>query len=65
MRADTGSSHEGSYLGCIGIPLAAITGYVVVDTGEHLLEKVWSISVARSSGTRLSTGAQWLDRIGR
>jgi hypothetical protein len=28
----------------------------VGDIGEHLLEKVWSISVARSSETGLRTG---------
>jgi hypothetical protein len=28
----------------------------VGDIGEHLLKKVWSISVARSSGTGLRTG---------
>jgi hypothetical protein len=39
-----------------------IFGYVVWDIREHLLEKVWSILVARSSG---SSGTQWLDRTGR
>jgi hypothetical protein len=42
-----------------------IFGYVLEDIGEHLLEKVWSILVARSSRTRLGTGTQWLDKIGR
>jgi hypothetical protein len=35
------------------IPLAAIFGYVVGDICEHLLEKIWSILVARSSETKL------------
>jgi hypothetical protein len=35
------------------ISLAAIVGYVVGDICEHLLEKIWSILVARSSGMRL------------
>jgi hypothetical protein len=60
-----GNGHEGSDLGCIGIPLAAIFGYIVGYIGAHLLEKVWSILVARSSGTRLRTRTQWLDRTGR
>jgi hypothetical protein len=47
------------------ISLATIFGYVVGYIGAHLLDKVWSILVARSSGTRLGTGAQWLDRTGR
>jgi hypothetical protein len=47
------------------IPLAAIFGYVVGDICEHLLEKIWSILVARSLETRLRTGAMWLDEIGR
>jgi hypothetical protein len=48
-----GSSHEGSDPGCIRIPHAAMFGYVVGDVVAHLLEKVWRILVARSSGTRL------------
>jgi hypothetical protein len=51
-----GSSHEGCDPGCISILLAAILGYVVGDICEHLLEKIWSILVARSSETRLWTG---------
>jgi hypothetical protein len=51
-----GSSHEVSDLGCISIPLAAIFGYVVEKIGEHVLEKIVSISMARSSETRLQTG---------
>jgi hypothetical protein len=39
-----------------------IFGYVVEDIGVHILEKVWSILVVRSSETRLGTGTQWLDR---
>jgi hypothetical protein len=31
----------------------------------HLLEKIESVSLVRSSGTRLGTGSQWLDRTGR
>jgi hypothetical protein len=42
-----------------------IFGYVFWDIREHLLEKVWSILVARSLGTRLGTGTQWLDRTGK
>jgi hypothetical protein len=38
-----GSDHEGSDLGCIGIRLAAIFGYVVGYLEVYLLEKVWSI----------------------
>jgi hypothetical protein len=41
-----------------------IFGYVVEDIGVHILEKVWSILVARSLGTRLGIGTQWLDRTG-
>jgi hypothetical protein len=33
-----------------------IFGYDVGDICEHLLKKIWSILVARSSGTRLRTG---------
>jgi hypothetical protein len=44
-----GHDHEGLDLGCIGIPLADIFGYVVGDIGVHLLGKIESISVARSS----------------
>jgi hypothetical protein len=58
IRVDTGSGHEGSDPGCIGIPLAVIFGYVVGYIGVHLIEKVWSILVARSSETRLGTGTQ-------
>jgi hypothetical protein len=46
-------SHEGCDPGCVSIPLVAILGYVVGDICEHLLEKIWSILVARSSGMRL------------
>jgi hypothetical protein len=45
-----GSSHEESDSDCIGITLAAIFGYVVGDVVAHLLEEVWSILLARSSG---------------
>jgi hypothetical protein len=38
------------------IPFAAIFGYVVGNIGEHILEKILSILIARSSGTRLWTG---------
>jgi hypothetical protein len=58
-----GNSHEGSDPGCIRIPLAAIFGYIVGNVVAHLLEKVCSILVARSSGMRL--GAQLLDRTDR
>jgi hypothetical protein len=51
--------------GCIGVPLAVIFGYVVEDIGVHIVEKVWSILVVRSLGTRLGTGTQWLDKTGR
>jgi hypothetical protein len=51
-----GSSYEGSDPVCISILLAAIFGYVVGNIGEHVLEKIGSISMARSSGTRLRTG---------
>jgi hypothetical protein len=37
----------------------------VGDICEHLLEKIGSILMARSLGTRLRTGAMWLDEIGR
>jgi hypothetical protein len=33
-----------------------IFGYIVGDICEHLLEKIWSILVARLSGMRLRTG---------
>jgi hypothetical protein len=33
-----------------------IFGYDVGDICEHLLEKIWSILMARSSGTRQRTG---------
>jgi hypothetical protein len=49
-------SHEGCDPDRVSIPLAEIFGYVVGDICEHLLEKIWSILVARSSGTRLQTG---------
>jgi hypothetical protein len=52
MHADTGSSHEEPDSDCIRIHLAAIFGYMVGNIGEHLLEKIRSISVARSSGMR-------------
>jgi hypothetical protein len=45
-----GSSHEESDSDYIGIPLAAIFGYVVGNIREHLLEKMCSILIARSSG---------------
>jgi hypothetical protein len=45
--------------------LYVIFGYVVEDIGAHILEKVWSILVARSSRTRLGTRTQWLDRTSR
>jgi hypothetical protein len=48
-----GSSHEGSDPGCVSIPLAAIFGYVVGNIVEHVLEKIGSILMARSSKTRL------------
>jgi hypothetical protein len=51
-----GNSHEGCDPGWVSITLAAIFGYVVGDICEHLLEKIGSISMARSSGTRLWTG---------
>jgi hypothetical protein len=38
---------------CIGTPLGVIFGYDVRDIWEHLLEEIESISMARSSGTRL------------
>jgi hypothetical protein len=47
-----------------------IFGYDVGDICEHLLEKIWSILVARSSGIRLRTGgyvagrnwqAEWME----
>jgi hypothetical protein len=50
------SSHEGSDPGCVSIPLVVIFGYDVGDICEHLLEKIGSISMARSSGMRLWTG---------
>jgi hypothetical protein len=37
-------------------------GYVVGYIGAHLLEKVWIILVARSSGKSLGIGTRWLDR---
>jgi hypothetical protein len=40
-----------------------IFGYDVGDICEHLLEKIGSILMARSSGTRLRTGAMWLVEI--
>jgi hypothetical protein len=46
-----GNSHEGSDPSCISIPLAGIFGYVVGNIGDHVLEKIGSISMARSSGT--------------
>jgi hypothetical protein len=48
-----GSSHEGSDPGCVSIPLVAIFGYVVGNIGEHVLEKIGSILMARSLETRL------------
>jgi hypothetical protein len=47
--------------GCIGIPLAMIFGYAIAYIRVHLLEKDWSILVARSSETRLGTETRWLD----
>jgi hypothetical protein len=52
----TDSSHGGCCPYCIGTPLGVIFGYDVGDICEHLLEKIWSILMARSSGTRLRTG---------
>jgi hypothetical protein len=46
-----GSNHEESDPDCIGIPIAAIFGYDGEDIVELLLEKIWSISMARSTGT--------------
>jgi hypothetical protein len=40
-----------------------IFGYDVGDICEHLLEKIGSILMVRSSGTRLQTGAMWLVEI--
>jgi hypothetical protein len=57
--------HEGSDSSFILIPLAVIFGYVVGNIGEHVLEKIGSILMARSSGTRLQMGAMWWDEIGR
>jgi hypothetical protein len=37
----------------VSIPLAVIFGYIVGNIVEHILEKIGSISMARSSGTRL------------
>jgi hypothetical protein len=48
-----GSSIEGSDPGCVSISLEAIFGYVVGNIREHVLEKIVSILMARSSGTRL------------
>jgi hypothetical protein len=48
-----GSSLEGFDLGCAPIPLA---GYVVGNIGGYILEKIGSILMARSLGTRLWTG---------
>jgi hypothetical protein len=48
-----GNSLEGFDPGCVSIPLAAIFGYVVGNIGEHVIEKILSILMARSSGTRL------------
>jgi hypothetical protein len=64
-RSQSDSSHADHVPGCIGIPLAMIFGYVVEDIGVHLLGKIGSIWLARSSGTRLGTGTQWLYRTGR
>jgi hypothetical protein len=55
MHAEMSSDHEGSNPGCIGIPLAAIFGYVVGYIVAHLLEKFWSILLARILETRLET----------
>jgi hypothetical protein len=52
----TGSSHGGWCPCRIGTPLGVIFGYDVEDICEHLLDKIESISMARSSGTRLWTG---------
>jgi hypothetical protein len=60
------SSEHGKYdLGCFVAPLVAIFGYHGENIGEHLLEKIGIILLARSSGMRLGTGTQWLDRTGR
>jgi hypothetical protein len=45
-----GSNHEGCDPGCVSIPLAAIFGYVVGNIGDHILGKIGSISMVRSSG---------------
>jgi hypothetical protein len=42
-----------------------IFGYDVRDICEHLLEKIGSISMARSSGTSCELVALLLDRTGR
>jgi hypothetical protein len=38
---------------CVQIPLVANFGYGGEDIGKHLLEKIGSISMAKSSGTGL------------
>jgi hypothetical protein len=48
-----GSRHEESDPDCIEIRLVAIFGYVREDIGDLLLEKIWSILMARSSGMGL------------
>jgi hypothetical protein len=48
-----GNSHEGSDPGCVSILLAVIFGYVVGNIGEHVLEKIGCILMARSSEMRL------------
>jgi hypothetical protein len=58
-----GSSHEGSDPGCVSILLAAIFGYVVGNIGEHVLDKIGSILMARSLEMRLV--ALLLDRTVR
>jgi hypothetical protein len=45
-----GSNHERCDPGCVSIPLAAIFGYVVGNIGDHILGKIGSISMVRSSG---------------
>jgi hypothetical protein len=52
----TVSSHGRWCPCCIGTPLGVIFRYDVGDICEHLLEKIGSISMARSSGMRLWTG---------
>jgi hypothetical protein len=57
--------HTNHIPGGIEYSLGVIFGYVVEDIRVHLLGKSESIWLARSSGMRLGTGSQWLDRTGR